>query len=108
MYAVAHNIKEHKSTNRTDMMEREEHYFIMQITNILRDLKEDSKMDRIYIPLDEIKQFNYSEFELKKFLKNKNFNLLMKFQADRAQKYYPKSKNLFHLIIQISNFRHYR
>ena len=35
MYAVAHNIKEHKSTNRTDMMEREEHYFIMQITNIL-------------------------------------------------------------------------
>ena len=62
--------------------------YAMQITNILRDLKEDSKMDRIYIPLDEIKQFNYSEFELKKFLKNKNFNLLMKFQADRAQKYY--------------------
>ena len=72
--------------------------YAMQITNILRDLKEDSKMDRIYIPLDEIKQFNYSEFELKKFLKNKNFNLLMKFQADRAQKYYTKSKNLFPLI----------
>ena len=72
--------------------------YAMQITNILRDLKEDSKMDRIYIPLDEIKKFNYSEFELMKFAKNKNFNLLMGFQADRAQKYYIESKNLFPLV----------
>ena len=39
--------------------------YAMQITNILRDLKEDSKMNRIYIPLDEIEKFNYSEVELK-------------------------------------------
>ena len=38
----------------------------MQLTNILRDLKEDSVRDRIYIPLDEMARFGYSEDELKR------------------------------------------
>ena len=50
----------------------------MQITNILRDLKEDLTLGRIYIPLDEINKFNYSEDELLKSLTNDNFKLLMK------------------------------
>ncbi|MBN17929.1 MAG: squalene synthase HpnD [Chloroflexi bacterium] len=72
--------------------------YAMQITNILRDLKEDLTLGRIYIPLDEINKFNYSEDELLKSLTNDNFKLLMKFQAERAQKYYTNSKPLFNMI----------
>ena len=53
MYALAHNIKEHKSTNRTDMMEREEYYFIIQITNILSLLHtHNSKSTHVRIKID--------------------------------------------------------
>ena len=72
--------------------------YAMQITNILRDVKEDSKINRIYIPLNEIEKFDYSEVELIKSIKNKNFCLLMEHQAKRAQKYYFESKKLFPLI----------
>ncbi|MCB0729735.1 MAG: presqualene diphosphate synthase HpnD [Ignavibacteriae bacterium] len=60
----------------------------LQLTNILRDIKTDSKRGRIYLPLDELAQFNYSEDDLFKRSYNENFINLMKFQSERAREFY--------------------
>lgn len=60
----------------------------MQLTNILRDLKEDLERDRIYLPQDELKDFGYSEEDLRAGIVNEPFRLLMRFQAQRARQYF--------------------
>ncbi len=64
----------------------------LQLTNIIRDVGEDARKNRIYIPLDELKQFNVSEDEILKFRENKNISNLLKYQIDRAETFY-KSAN---------------
>jgi len=64
----------------------------MQLTNILRDIGEDLKRDRIYIPQDELTMFDVSEEDLKRFDRNENFIQLMKFQIERARKYYRRAE----------------
>jgi phytoene synthase len=60
----------------------------MQLTNILRDIKEDKEMDRIYIPLEEIRMFGLEEKHFFEEIMSENFIKLMKFQVDRAHHYY--------------------
>ena len=60
----------------------------MQLTNILRDIKEDLERDRIYLPQDEIGDFGYSVEELKAGVVNQPFLQLMKFQATRARQHF--------------------
>jgi phytoene synthase len=57
----------------------------MQITNIMRDLKEDALRDRVYLPQDEMASFSYTEEELKMGVVNQAFKNLMDFQARRAR-----------------------
>ena len=57
----------------------------MQLTNILRDVKEDLERDRIYLPLDEIERFGYSAEELRSGVVNDPFRQLMEYQAQRGQ-----------------------
>lgn len=64
----------------------------MQLTNILRDVGEDLERDRIYIPQEELDMFNISEQELFDKQMSEKFIELMKFQINRARKYY---KNAF-------------
>ena len=59
-----------------------------QLTNIIRDVGEDARRNRIYLPLDEMKQFGVSETDILNFKENENFSRLMAFQIERAQKYY--------------------
>jgi phytoene synthase len=59
-----------------------------QLTNILRDVGEDVSRGRIYIPLDELAQFNYTEAELLKGVIDDRWRGLMQFQIARARKYY--------------------
>ncbi|MBN1634780.1 MAG: squalene/phytoene synthase family protein [Ignavibacteria bacterium] len=63
----------------------------MQLTNILRDIKEDSQRNRIYIPVNELQEFGYSEEDLMNQKINDNFKKLMKFQIQRAEEYYSKA-----------------
>lgn len=65
----------------------------MQLTNILRDVKEDAMKNRIYIPLSDLKAFNYSEEKLLRFEFNNEFKELMKFQIERANIYYERADN---------------
>lgn len=66
-----------------------------QLTNILRDIKKDAINDRIYIPLDEMQRFGYSQDDLMNFRATPAFLDLARFQYDRAEQYYSESaKNL--------------
>jgi phytoene synthase len=63
----------------------------MQLTNILRDIKEDYQRGRIYLPADELRRFKVSEEDLLQEKADDNFKQLMKFQIERARKYYKES-----------------
>jgi 15-cis-phytoene synthase len=64
----------------------------MQLTNILRDVGEDAQRGRIYLPLEEIERFGYSEQELLAGVINPAFIELMNFQIERANLYYEHAR----------------
>ena len=70
----------------------------LQLTNILRDLKEDAGRDRIYLPQDEMAEFGYTEEDLRNEVVNEPFRSLMKFQVERARSYYQRSRPLFDMV----------
>jgi phytoene synthase len=63
----------------------------LQLTNILRDLKEDIARGRIYIPIEDMERFGYSERELRENLYNAPFIELMKYEHSRARSYFEKA-----------------
>jgi phytoene synthase len=64
----------------------------MQLTNILRDIKEDWERDRIYLPEDELAQFGLSVEDIKKGENSDQWKAFMKFQIQRARDYYTLSE----------------
>jgi phytoene synthase len=64
----------------------------LQLTNILRDIKADAKNGRIYLPLEDLKKFHYSEEELLNLTYNSRFVELMKFECERAHEYFRRAK----------------
>ena len=70
----------------------------MQLTNILRDVKEDAERDRIYIPQDEMERYEYTEAELARGALTEGFRSLMAYQAGRARGYFESSRALFPMI----------
>lgn len=63
----------------------------MQLTNILRDVGKDADKGRIYLPQQDMIQFDYSEKELFDKKYNQNFVSLMKFETERAKNYFDKA-----------------
>ena len=76
----------------------------LQLTNILRDIKNDAKNGRIYLPQEELVRFRYSEEEIIKNTYNSNFASLMKFEADRAKSYFDKATECLNLDDKASMF----
>ena len=66
----------------------------MQLTNIIRDIREDLDMGRIYLPQDELAQFGYTEEDLRNGVRNEAFLKLMRFQSQRAREYFDRGFNL--------------
>lgn len=64
----------------------------MQLTNILRDVKEDFLRGRIYLPEDEMGRFGVTQADISAGRLNDNFKKLLKFQVARARQYYANSK----------------
>lgn len=60
----------------------------MQLTNILRDVGEDLRRNRIYLPQEDLTKFNLREEDLFNYDLSENFIEMMKFQIDRAEGYY--------------------
>jgi len=69
-----------------------------QLTNILRDVKEDAQRDRVYLPLEDLGRFGVTEAEIMNQRLTPQFVELMKFEADRARSYYAKAAPLLGLI----------
>ncbi|MEI8021532.1 MAG: phytoene/squalene synthase family protein [Schlesneria sp.] len=67
----------------------------LQLTNILRDIGEDSDVGRIYLPGEDLKRFGYSPDDLRNHVMNDQFLSLMRFQTERAKAYYGKAEQLF-------------
>jgi len=63
----------------------------MQLNNILRDIKEDASLGRIYLPADEMARFDVSEIQLAKGMINEPLKNLLRFQIDRCRKFYDES-----------------
>jgi 15-cis-phytoene synthase len=60
----------------------------LQLTNILRDVREDAERGRIYLPLEDLARFNVSEEEILGGVYSPNFVSLMDFEATRARELY--------------------
>lgn len=69
----------------------------MQITNILRDIGEDRKRKRIYIPLDVMHQFNYTQKDLELGVVNHGFIQMFEYLANYAHKKYEIALEKLHL-----------
>jgi phytoene synthase len=63
----------------------------IQLTNILRDIKEDLKRGRIYLPLDEMARFGITESDIRNERVNENFKNMARFLISLARKYYNDS-----------------
>jgi phytoene synthase len=64
----------------------------MQLTNILRDVGEDAQRKRIYLPLEDLRAFNYTEDDLFKGVIDDRWRALMHFQIQRARQYYHQAE----------------
>ncbi len=60
----------------------------LQLTNILRDLKEDAAAGRIYLPLADLRRCGYSQEELLAGTANDAFLALMQLEIERAKQFY--------------------
>jgi phytoene synthase len=60
----------------------------MQLTNIIRDVGDDARRGRIYLPMAELKQFDVKAQEIFDRGYSERFTALMKFQAERAHRCY--------------------
>lgn len=63
----------------------------LQLTNIIRDVGEDARKGRIYLPVNELQQFNVTAADILNARHSENFEKLMQFQAARAQKLYDEA-----------------
>jgi phytoene synthase len=63
-----------------------------QLTNILRDVGEDARRGRIYLPLEDLALFNYTEQDLMNGVIDERWKELMRFQIQRARKFYAQAE----------------
>src|SRR5947209_7289973 len=69
-----------------------------QLTNILRDIREDAGLGRIYLPAEDLRRFGVSEEDLRNGNRSEAFLKLMRFEAARARGYYNDIAPLLDLI----------
>lgn len=62
-----------------------------QLTNIIRDVGEDARRGRIYLPLDELKKAKVTENDILQSRETPQFKELIEYQIERAESYYDKA-----------------
>ena len=65
-----------------------------QLTNIIRDVKEDAAMGRVYLPQEDLEKFGISASELATATDSTRFRPLLEMEADRAREYYQAGAEL--------------
>lgn len=76
----------------------------MQLTNILRDVGEDAEMDRVYLPLEDLRRFGVTTEQILGQEFDENFRELMRFQIGRAREYYALGEEGIPLLERDSRF----
>lgn len=66
----------------------------LQLTNIVRDIGEDARRGRIYLPIEDLQRFKVSAKDLLDARHSESFEALMRFQAERARGFYRKAFEL--------------
>ena len=69
-----------------------------QLTNIIRDVKEDVGLNRVYLPAEDLLRFNVPEADLAADAPSPAFTELMRFEGARARAYYNESRPLLGLV----------
>lgn len=70
----------------------------LQLTNILRDIKEDFARGRIYLPQTEMKRFEMTDADIARETVDERFKYLMRFQIERARDYFCRASQGLRLI----------
>ena len=73
-----------------------------QLTNILRDVKEDAAMARVYLPQEDLEHFGITAEELGSGTPMEKLRPLLEFEAARARHYYEAADRLLPLIEEVS------
>ena len=73
-----------------------------QLTNIIRDVKEDVSLGRVYLPEEDLTHFSISKDDLKRGETSLGVRELLRFETDRAWKFYEQGADLFGLIAEDS------
>jgi phytoene synthase len=66
-----------------------------QLTNILRDLREDATRGRTYVPAEDLVHFGLSRDDLARGAGDARLEGLMQFEVSRTREYYDKARRLF-------------
>jgi phytoene synthase len=66
----------------------------LQVTNIIRDVGKDLGFGRIYLPLEDLTRFGYSEEDLRRREHNDAFVRLLEFEAERAEEFFANAARL--------------
>jgi 15-cis-phytoene synthase len=69
-----------------------------QLTNILRDLGEDAARQRVYLPRCDLERFGYGVEQLMHGERTESFRAMMRFQTERANRYYEEAGPLTSLL----------
>lgn len=64
----------------------------LQLTNIVRDVKADAEIGRIYLPREDFDRFGYSYDDLLRSTYNESFVRMMRFETARAREYYQRAR----------------
>ncbi len=78
-------------TNRQTLKYAHDLGMAFQLTNIVRDVGEDARRNRIYLPLDELKKAGVSEEDILQSRESTAVKTLMEFQIERAETYYDRA-----------------
>jgi phytoene synthase len=73
----------------------------LQLTNILRDVKEDAKLGRIYLPEEDLERFSVAREELSAAQPNERVRRLFEFEGKRAYDYYAQAGSLARLVAPV-------
>ncbi len=65
-----------------------------QLTNIIRDVGEDARKGRIYLPIDELQRFGVTAADVLHYRESESFDKLMAFQIERAEHCYQEALSL--------------
>ncbi|HWU82283.1 MAG TPA: presqualene diphosphate synthase HpnD [Methylophilaceae bacterium] len=80
-------------TNRNTLKYAHDLGLAFQLTNIIRDVGEDARRDRIYLPLDELAQFGVTERDILQGRESDRVQQLLDFQIARATDFYDRALN---------------